>query len=197
MKDEHIQTGRKKQKQNTRDNILSSTKTLLEKNEVLTMEKIAQHAGISRATIYRYYSNTDSISTDLALQLNVPDTEAIIEQHKTGSPSGGLLQIQKAFLEFSIENEQASRKFLAAVLSTTHAKMSRGQNRINALKAYFKSQNIPLTSAEQEKLIHIAVLLMGIESIITAKDVCGLENESTIDTMTWGLQMILKGCNMQ
>ena len=197
MKNEHIKSGRKKKKQNTRDKILEATRKLLEKKEPLSMEKIAQHAEISRATIYRYYTNTDSISMDLLLQLNVPDTSTIFDQNKATAPSEAILSIQKAYLDFSFKNEQTSRKFLAAVLSSTNSKMKRGQNRITTLRNYFESHQTSLTEEEKEKLIHVSVLLMGIESVITAKDVCGLDDETAAASITWGLEMILKGCNLK
>lgn len=197
MRNEHIESGRKKQKQNTRDKILETTRKLLESQAPLTMEKIAEQAGISRATIYRYYTNTDAISMDLLLQLNVPDSDTIFDQNKDASPSDAILSIQKAYLDFSFKNEQTSRKFLAAVLSSTNSKMKRGPNRLKTLRNYFESHQTPLSEEEKEKLIHVSVLLMGIESVITAKDVCGLDDKTAADSIIWGLEMILKGCNLK
>ena len=74
--------------------------------------------------------------------------------------------------------------------------MRRGKNRINTLKEHFKSNKVDLSEEDKEKLVHLSVLLMGIESIITAKDVCGLDNRTATDTLSWGLQMILKGCGV-
>ena len=196
MKDRHIASGRKKQKQNTRDKILEALRELLEKKETLTMENVAEKAGISRATIYRYYTNIDSISMDLILQLDVPKPDSFFGNDKETSENDTLLNIQKAYLDFSLRNEQTSRKFLAAVLASSNPQMRRGKNRINTLREYFKSTKTDLSEEEKEKLIHLSVLLMGIESIITAKDVCELDNETTFETLSWGLQMILKGCGL-
>ncbi|WP_318309522.1 TetR/AcrR family transcriptional regulator [Flagellimonas crocea] len=196
MKNEHIESGRKNQKLNTRDKILEATRKQLEKKVPLTMEGIAENAGISRATIYRYYTNTDAISMDLLLQLDVPNTDTVFEKNKEASPRDAILSIQKAYLDFSFRNEQTSRKFLAAVLSSPNSKMKRGQNRITTLRNYFASHKTSLSEEEKEKLIHVSVLLMGIESVITAKDVCGLDDETAANSITWGLEMILKGCRM-
>lgn len=196
MKEKHITSGRKKQKQNTRDKILEASRKLLEKKVALTMENVAESAGISRATIYRYYTNIDSISMDLILQLDVPKPDSFFGNDKETSENDTLLNIQKAYLDFSLRNEQTSRKFLAAVLASSNPQMRRGKNRINTLRECFKSNNVDLNEEEKEKLIHLSVLLMGIESIITAKDVCELDNETTFETLSWGLQMILKGCGL-
>ena len=196
MKEKHITSGRKKQKQNTRDKILEASQQLLEKKVTLTMENVAEKAGISRATVYRYYTNIDSLSMDLIFQLDVPNPETILSNNEGASHKDTILGIQKAYLDFSLRNEQTSRQFLAAVLASSNPNMRRGKNRINTLKEHFKSNEVDLSKEDKEKLIHLSVLLMGIESIITAKDVCGLDNQTATNTLTWGLQMILKGCGV-
>ena len=167
---------------------------LLERGENLTMEAIAEEAKVSRATIYRYYSNTESVSTELILQLNVPDANSFTETFKEENLNSALLGIQKTYLDFILQNETASRKFLGAILSSIDPKLERGKNRLNALKTYFDSKECDLDNPTKKKLIHIAVLLMGIEAVIVSKDVCGLDDDKMKETLRWGLKMVLKGC---
>lgn len=197
MKKEHLQSGRKNQKQETRKKILFATQQLLEMGKEPTMEDIAEKAGISRATIYRYYTNVDAISTELLLQLNVPDPSVLLEQYKNCSLLKALLGFQKAYLQFSLDNEKTSRKFLAAVLSSSNPKLQRGQNRISAIGAYFASNAIDLDLETKNKLKNISVVLMGIESIIATKDVCDLTTAESLETLEWGLEMIIKGCQKE
>jgi AcrR family transcriptional regulator len=193
MKNEHLQSGRKNQKQETRRRILLAAQQLLEMEQELTMENIAEQAGISRATIYRYYTNIDALSTELLLQLNVPDPTDLIEQFRNNSLQDAMLGFQKAYLKFVLDNENTSRKFLVAVLASSNPKQ-RGQNRICVVRDYFASSTIDLDSQKKKKLMNIAVVLMGIESIIATKDVCDLSTKESIETLQWGLKMIVKGC---
>ena len=193
---EHLNSGRTSQKLNTRSKILTAAHRVLEKGMDLSMENVAIEAKVSRATIYRYYSNVDSLSTELILHLNLPKTESMIAGVKKKETPKALLQIQDIFLDFILQNEIAARKFLGAVLSSSDPKLVRGKNRLTALQGYFKSKKTKLTSDELEKLIHISVLLMGIESVLVSKDVCGLNNKKTKETLQWGLEMILKGANI-
>ncbi|MFC4218763.1 TetR/AcrR family transcriptional regulator [Flagellimonas marina] len=193
MKNEHLQSGRKNQKQETRRRILLAAQQLLEMEQELTMENIAEQAGISRATIYRYYTNIDALSTELLLQLNVPDPTDLIEQFRNNSLQDAMLGFQKAYLKFVLDNENTSRKFLVAVLASSNPKQ-RGQNRISVVRDYFASSTIDLDSQKKKKLMNIAVVLMGIESIIATKDVCDLSTKESIETLQWGLKMIVKGC---
>ena len=193
---EHLQTGRTEQKLNTRSKILVAAHKILEKGEDLTMESIASEARISRATIYRYYSNVDSLSTELILHLSIPNKDTMVEELKEEKLSSALLSIQNTYLDFILNNEAAARKFLGAILSSSDPKLVRGKNRLKALQSYFESRRNQWDREKTEKFIHIAVLLMGIESIIVSKDVCGLDDATSKETLQWGLEMILKGMSV-
>jgi len=190
---EHLQSGRREQKLNTRSKILMAAHTILENGKALTMEAVAKEANISRATIYRYYSNVDSLSTELILHLHIPNKEDMVEELKTQQLDTALLSIQNTYLDFILENEAAARKFLGAILSSSDPKLVRGKNRLMALQYYFASKNVAWDKKTTEKLIHVAVLLMGIESVIVSKDVCGLDAKKSKETLRWGLKMMLKG----
>ncbi len=194
MNKEHFLSGRKQQKLNTRTKILRAANKLSKQKRPLSMEDIASEAGISRATIYRYYSNTDSIATELILQLNVPNGETLTEKFKDKGLLDALLGIQETYLDFIFKNENPSKKFLGAILSSSDPKLERGQNRITAIRNFFAANDTALTKQEQEKLATIAVLLMGIEALLVTKDVCGLDHEQSGETLRWGLEMVVKGC---
>ena len=189
----HLESGRTAQKQQTRRKILLAANQLLEKGIGLSMEAIAKEAAISRATIYRYYSSIDSLATELILQLNVP-TQPQIDKVVTGKNlKADLTNIQEIYLNFILENEVASRKFLGAVLSSADPKLERGKNRLHALTHYFEQFPSSFAAKDHQNLINVSVLLMGIESIIVSKDVCGLEADEAKNALRWGLEMILKG----
>ena len=190
---EHLETGRKEQKLNTRSKILMAAHEVLQKGKDLSMESVAAEANISRATIYRYYSNVDSLSTELILHLNIPNTGNMVEELRDKKVGAALLSIQNTYLDFILNNEVAARKFLGAVLSSSDPKLVRGKNRLNTLQSYFDSKGLEWDKEKIEKLIHVAVLLMGIESVIVSKDVCGLDNAKTKENLKWGLEMMLKG----
>lgn len=194
MNKEHLVHGRKTQKLKTRKKILGAAHKLLKLKRALTMDDIAKEAGISRATIYRYYSNTDSIATELILQMNVPDGETLTAKFKDQALLDALLGIQDNYLKFSFNNENPSKKFLGAMLSSSDPKLERGQNRITAVRSFLAQNNSGLKAEEKEKLAHIAVLLMGIEAILVTKDVCGLTNTQSKESLRWGLEMLIKGC---
>ncbi|MEX0361849.1 MAG: TetR/AcrR family transcriptional regulator, partial [Allomuricauda sp.] len=62
MNKDYIQTGRTNQKLETRDKILKSAQYFLKKGKAFNLENVAQKSGVSRATIYRYYSNVEILT---------------------------------------------------------------------------------------------------------------------------------------
>lgn len=196
MKKEHLQSGRKRQKLATRKRILEAANELLKEGKALNMDDIAKKANISRATIYRYYSNTDSIATELILQLSVPDSEKLVEKFSGENLLKAMLGIQASHINFVLKNENPSKKFLGAFLSSSDPKLERGQNRITAVRNFLTLNEKKINDADKEKLATIAVLLMGVEAILVTKDVCGLNNKKSKETLQWAMEMLLKGCSL-
>ena len=77
-----LETGRSNQKQKTRRKILDTTKKLLQQGKSLTLEDVAKASKISRATIYRYFSNIDILCSEAGLDIYTQSTESIYQNSK-------------------------------------------------------------------------------------------------------------------
>ena len=53
-----------------------------------------------------------------------------------------------------------------------------------------------MSKKQFENIINISTLLMGIDSLIAAKDVCGLSNKETDSVLKWGIEMVIKGASI-
>lgn len=193
MKEKYIDSGRKKQKQKTRNRILASAQRFLNKGQGFTLEDVAREAGLSRATVYRYYSNVEVLSAEAGLDLNVNSPEAIVESLEGLPIQEMILGIQDYFNRFTIDNEAAFRKFLSVVIPADAAEGQRGARRSQAVRLAFREAGTSLEPSEIDKLTHIATVLMGIEPLIVTKDVCRLSDQASLESLRWGLEMILKG----
>ena len=191
MNKEYIKSGRVNQKLETRNKVLASAQYFIDKGLEFTLEDIAKKSKISRATIYRYYSNVEMLSVEASLDINTLSPEEFIKNYQGKSIMEIILGIQDYFNTLAIENENAFRKYLSINLVSSHSEIKRGARRKKTLQLAFKNSN--LDTKKKEKLISLLTLLMGIEPLIVAKDVCGLNDEQSIETMEWGMQLILKG----
>jgi len=178
MNKEYIHSGRANQKQETRDRILKSAQYFLKKGADFNLEDVAQKTGVSRATIYRYFSNAEILAAEAGLDINTLSLEERI------------LGIQDYFNLLAIENENAFRKYLSVVLVSNSPEIKRGARRKKTLRLALK--NADLDPDQKEDLANLLTILMGIEPLIVAKDVAGLNNEESMRLMTWGMKLILK-----
>lgn len=190
MKKDYIQTGRINQKLETRHKILESAKQLVRKGIDFNLEDVANNAEISRATIYRYYPNLEILSYEVGIDIGTKTPEDIIEDLKDCSLNDMLMGIQNYYNEHAVNNENAFRKYLSAVLTSASEK-KRGARRNRTLQlALMKSD---LRPKEKKDLVNLLAILMGIEPLIVAKDVSGLDNQEFKELMSWGMKLVLKG----
>lgn len=194
MKKDYITSGRSKQKLHTRDKILNAANKLINEKGEFTLEEVAVAAELSRATVYRYYSNIDILSAEAVLDMNTKSGETILKELKSNDLLSQCLEIQDYYNNLALLNETAFRKFLSIILTNANeVEYSRGGRRVETLKSSLQNLNINYPPKQITNLINAASVFMGIEALIVTKDVCGLDNESSISTLRWGLEMMIKG----
>ncbi|WP_370477489.1 TetR/AcrR family transcriptional regulator [Tamlana flava] len=189
-----LNTGRSEQKQKTRRKILDSAKELLQKGEKMSLENVAEASKISRATIYRYFSNIDILCSEAGLDIFTHSTETIFQESKHLPIIERILYIQNYFNDLAINNEPAFRKYLSIYLDedvSLKKESLRGSRRTAALKLALIPYKSDLDISVYNYLINVSTSLMGIEPIITTKDVCHLNNEDAKESLAWGLKIIL------
>ena len=191
MKDAYIKTGRTQQKLETRHKILLSAQYYLNKGINFNLEEIAKHSGISRATVYRYFSNVDILSAEAALDLSTKNPESIYEELKDKDINNRLFEIQDYYNTLAIDHEGLFRKYISTVLDSGTSTPKRGARRKKALELVLN--NSEFSKKEKEDLSNLLTVLMGIEPLIVTKDVCGLNNKESKHLLNWGLELIIKG----
>ncbi len=189
MKKEYVKSGRINQKLETRDKILRSAQYFINRGLEFTLEDVAKKSGISRATIYRYYSKIEILTNEAGLDINTKSPENIIKNLKEKNIEDIILGIQNYFNVLAIDHESAFRKYLCTVLTSNSSEIKRGARRKKTLQLAFENTSIH----DKEKLVNLLTILMGIEPLIVTKDVIGLTNDQSIEIMKWGVQLILKG----
>ncbi|WP_228851810.1 TetR/AcrR family transcriptional regulator [Aegicerativicinus sediminis] len=194
MKEDYIQSGRVNQKLETREKIIESAQYFLKSGHNVNLDEIANRAGVSRATIYRYYSNVEVLLHEAGLDLSVLPPETIITDLGEVDINETILGIQDYYNDLALDNETAFRKYLGIAIASNDAKNKRGARRKKTLGLAFK--NLDLPKEDKVKLIDLFTVLMGIEPIIVTKDVCGLNNQQSKEVLKLGIDLILKALNL-
>lgn len=191
MSNDYIKTGRTNQKIETRSNILINAQYFLNNGLEFNLEDIAKRSGISRATIYRYFSNVDILAAEAGLDVNTKSSETICESLQAKTLEDKILEIQDYYNTLAIDHEKLFRKYISAVLDSSTPTPKRGARRKKTLQLVLENTNY--TPKEKEDLSNLLTVLMGIEPLIVTKDVCGLNNSESTELMKWGLELLLKG----
>jgi DNA-binding transcriptional regulator YbjK len=199
MNKSKITKGRAKQKLQTRSEILIAAKGLMQKKERITLEDVAKKANISRATMYRYFSNIDLLFTEASLDIHHKSPDQISEDVKNMDFADRIFYIQKHFNQTAMKNEIGFRRYLSAVLSESvvSKKQLRGARRMKSLNKVLEPYKEKFSKDTIKKLISVSSVLMGIDSIIVCKDICKLNNNETENTLKWAIEMILKGIEQE
>ena len=193
MSKDYLKKGRTGQKQKTREKILQAAKELQDRDDEFTLEKVAEHAGVSRATIYRYYSDKDVLSAEAVLDMRTLTPEQILSSYRDADLESTLLGIQEYYNKLTIDNERAFRKYLSVLLNPDNQVSLRGERRVQTLARALAEKEAPISGADRQNLIYLATLMMGVEAFIVTRDVCRLDEETSQEVLQWGLKTLLKG----
>ncbi|WP_250433725.1 TetR/AcrR family transcriptional regulator [Hanstruepera flava] len=199
MKNISLDTGRKTQKKKTRQKLLETTQKLLSTGKSFTLEDVAKHSKTSRATVYRYFSNIDILCSEAGIDINTKSPESLVEACKDLPIIDQILFIQDYYNRLSINNEAAFRKYLSVYLKedfSVSKKSVRGARRTATLKLALQPYKSQL-GENYQNIIASATALMGIEPMITAKDVCKLNNTQAQKSLSWALKTLLQNCGLK
>lgn len=191
MKNNYVSTGRTNQKLETRGKILVSAQYFLNKGLEFKLEDIADRTGISRATVYRYFSNVDILAAEAGLDISVESPETICENLKGANLEEQVLEIQDYYNTLTLNHEKLFRKYISTILDLSISAPKRGARRKKTLDLVLTET--ALAEKEKEDLSNLLTLLMGMEPYIVTKDVCGLNNRESSDLLKWGVKLILRG----
>ena len=197
MNKSYINSGRTSQKLKTRNKILLGAQHFISKGEDFSLEDVAEHINISRATIYRYYSSTKVLSHEAALDLSTESPEIIHNNLKHLDLIDMLIGVQDYYNHLTLNNEKAFRQFISAAITSKSPDLKRAARRKQSLHLAFSESSTVLTPNEIDKLINLLPVLMGAEAMIVSKDVCKLNNQESCELLNWGLKLILKGLGVE
>ena len=191
MKKTEINSGRVKQKKETRDGILKAAQELLETSPSFSLEDVARHMGISRATIYRYYSNIDLLYTEATLSFRVKQPADFIEEVKELTLLETLTFVQGYYNHLAQLHENSNRRYMSVVLaeSLKESKSAplRGARRPATLEVVLKPYKEKIGEENVVRLKQIVTVLSGIEPMIANKDVNGMSSEQSDRLLAWAL----------
>lgn len=181
------------QKRRTRSELLRAARQIVEKGGHPSVADVADLAGISRATAYRYFSTPDEIIREAVLD-GVADIISIEPAAAGASLKDAEARLDKLvsdIFHMILNNESVFRALLGNSV-TGHTQVRRGGRRIPWLKEALSPLQGRVPSKRLDKLIHALSLVTGVEALIVMRDICEMEPKEAERILRWTARAILK-----
>lgn len=190
-------SGRINQKVRTRNSILQAARTLLQEKGDYSLEEVAEYALISRATVYRYFSDVDTLKLEAAIDDGILDVDNVFGTNEESDIHERVGRAGQRLFELASNKEPQMRSLLSVVLKHSvsdpkEAKERRGSRRVVLFKTAIEPYLHSIPKKKRSKLVHTLAVLFGIESLVVLKDVCELDNQEALETIQWATDILLK-----
>lgn len=181
------------QKRRTRSELLRAARQIIEKGGHPSVAEVADLAGISRATTYRYFSTPDEIIREAVLD-GVADIISIGTEADGAGVEDAEARLDKLvadIFQMVLDNESVFRALLGNSV-TGQSQVRRGGRRIPWLKEALSPLQGHIASKQLDKLIHALSLVTGVEALVVMRDICEIEPAEAEKILRWTAKAILK-----
>lgn len=191
-------SSRSNQRRRTRKDLLQAAWRLMQQGGTPTLEEVAAEALVSRATAYRYFPSIDALLLEAALDVDVPDPEALFPEGTTQDPIERLERAEAALHGMIARNEAPLRIMLANSLrqamngEASTALPARQNRRGPLIEAALEPVRGAIPPATMRRLAQALAILVGTESMVVCKDVLNLDDEEAADTRRWAIRALVR-----
>lgn len=188
--------GRTRQKARTRQAIVRAAGRLLASGTRPSLDEIADEAGVSRATAYRYFPGLDPLLGEAAVDLLVPQTEDLLGPHSPADPFERVALVDETLDKACREQEIPLRLMLARVLERAASGEDlsaplRQNRRIPMLEKALAPLGPRLGRDRIERLAQALAMVVGAEGFLALKDVVGLDHEQARRVRHWAIDALI------
>ncbi len=170
--------GRVQQKARTRRDLLAAARQLMDGGEPFSINAVADAAGISRASAYRYFPDADALVIEAALDRNVPSPEELVGDARDVRER--VHRVRHYLFQAVQDAETFYRRYLARVLESSAQARKPGQIRGGRRLPMYEHALAPmrgeLSPAAFRDLVLALSAASGVESYIALKDACGADD---------------------
>lgn len=186
-------TGRANQLARTRRAIVDAARALMGEGGVPTMAAVAEAALVSEATLYRHFPNAQALWVAVARA----DEDSDDPELALGSIDDAVERVDamvRAVGWVQYDEEQVWRTALRAFLDGHDAAspLARSGQRMRWIDAALQPLEGQLDRAELTRLRAALALVFGMESLVTLRDVCGLDPDDAKEVSLWAARALVR-----
>ena len=166
------------QKLRTRRDLLAAARALIDRGAEINLSAVADEAGISRATIYRYFSEPTALALEAVLDGAVTVPENVIPDDM--SPRERVFAVHRYWLSFYRASENRLRVLVARAIepgSNGAPRYRRIARRLPMFVEALTPARAELGETRFEDLTLALTVACGFENYLTMKDILRLDEE--------------------
>lgn len=195
------QHGRVNQKRRTRAALVDAAKALLADGITPTVPQAAAAALVSRTTAYRYFPSQEALLTEVAVNTDVDDLEALVAAPHDDAEQAAArtLELLEALNRHVLDAEVPYRAALRLYLDQWLAAAAEGDDdpvvREGRRTRWFTRTLGPLRDdlgdERFERTVSALALLAGAEPVVVLRDVDHLRGDEAVDVARWAAEAVL------
>lgn len=194
--------GRVKQKERTRQALLSAARELFEEGVTPTMALAAARASVSEATAYRYYSDVRSLMQDSVAE-RWPGLDKVVQElQRMALPQDRAKHAAEAMARIVLANEAQIRALIALSYTSGHTDQTadteklRPAFRLILIEAVVEPLTYQLSSRTLKLLRHSLAVIIGAEAVLSMKDALRTSDRDTIAALGWSARSIVDAAHV-
>jgi AcrR family transcriptional regulator len=183
--------GRPAQRRRTRKAIVAATIELLERGATPTVAEIANAADVSRRTVYMYFPKLEQLLLDATLgALSQAEVDQVLEPPELVDVGDRVEAMARALQAMSPEVERLGRSLIRLTVELDMSEASdltprRGYRRVEWIEIAIAPLRDQLDQQQFERLVAALAMVVGWESLIVQRDICGLTPAEGEELSVW------------
>ena len=181
--------GRDSQKRRTRKALVEAAGRLIAEGRRPSVAEVADAAEISRRTAYRYFPSAEQLSVEAALETTRQNMELSIEAGRVDEPvADRVARLVDALSRMTLENEALLRQMIRFTIDRDAIEPGvppRPSRRLEYVERALTPLQGALDQDELDRLTHAVAVVIGIESTIVLRDICGLDSAEILRVQQW------------
>lgn len=189
-------TARENQRRRTRKDLLQAAARLMKEGHLPTLDDVAEAALVSRATVYRYFSNIESLLVEAPIEGAMPDADTFFPDDATVDPIARMTTVDAAVESVIAANEPAMRMLLMNSLqlrlkNRDQNAPARQNRRAPLIAAALRPTEDLFEPTAFDMLNKALALAIGPEAMVVFKDVLQIDEAEARVVRRWMIRALI------
>jgi AcrR family transcriptional regulator len=187
---------RDNQKRRTRRALVEAAGRLIAAGERPSVTEVAEAAEISARTAYRYFPSVEQLTVEATLEATRQNMELSIE---AGLPDEPVIErvdrLVDALQQMTLENETLLRQMIKFTIDRDPIEPGvppRPARRLEYVERAVAPLQGRLAPEDLDRLTFALTVVMGIESTLVLRDICGLESDEILAVQHWAARSLVR-----